>query len=86
MFWKASSYPFIEKTHINETAGGYENMFDNICESDLFAACREIEKRVAENLEKGNFDQALLDIASLRSPVDAFFDNELVMAEGEKNT
>lgn len=65
------------KTDVNES------LFEKDCESDLFAAYKNIKIKVSDNLEKGFYDQALLDIASLRSPVDDFFDGVLVMAEDE---
>jgi len=35
-------------------------------------------------LDKGRLDQALHEIASLRDPVDAFFDGVMVMAKQKK--
>jgi glycyl-tRNA synthetase beta chain len=60
------------------------SLFEHSSESDLYAAYQEIKKKVSENLDKGAFEQALLDIASLRGAVDAFFDGVLVMAEDVK--
>ena len=61
-----------------------ERLFEKECESALFAAYRDVKRRVSDNLEKGAFEQALLDIASLKNPVDAFFEGVLVMAD-DKN-
>ena len=44
-------------------------------------AFQEVAGKVRENLVRGAFDQALLDIASLKGPVDRFFDDVMVMAE-----
>ncbi|MFH2044027.1 MAG: glycine--tRNA ligase subunit beta [Pseudomonadota bacterium] len=60
-----------------------ESLFEKDCESALFAAYKDIKMKVSDNLEKGFYDQALLDIASLKNPVDDFFDGVLVMAEDE---
>ncbi|OQY60175.1 MAG: glycine--tRNA ligase subunit beta [Desulfobacteraceae bacterium 4572_88] len=60
-----------------------ESLFDHECESALFAACKSVKGKVAHDLDKGQFDQALLDIASLRGAVDAFFDGVMVMAEDQ---
>ncbi|MBU1053632.1 MAG: glycine--tRNA ligase subunit beta [Proteobacteria bacterium] len=60
-----------------------ERLFEKDCESALFAAYKDIKMKVSDNLEKGFYDQALLDIASLKNPVDDFFDGVLVMAEDE---
>ena len=43
-----------------------------------------MQVQVAENLESGAFDEALLAIASLKTPVDGFFDGVMVMADDEK--
>ncbi len=65
------------KTDVNE------KLFEKECEPALFAAYKNIKMRVSENLEKGAYEQAMLDIASLKSPVDGFFDGVLVMSEDE---
>ncbi|PSU47165.1 glycine--tRNA ligase subunit beta [Photobacterium frigidiphilum] len=55
----------------------------------------DAEKALAEKVEamiatlapvfaEGNYQQALSDLATLREPVDAFFDNVMVMADDEK--
>jgi len=55
----------------------------------------DAEKALAEKVEamiaalapvfaKGNYQQALSELATLREPVDAFFDNVMVMADDEK--
>lgn len=65
------------KTDVNE------RLFEKECESALFAKYKDIKMRVTDNLEKGAYEQALLDIASLKVSVDDFFDGVLVMAEDE---
>jgi glycyl-tRNA synthetase beta chain len=47
----------------------------------LFADYKKIKEKVLDDLDKGLFEQALFDIASLRDSVDVFFDGVLVMAE-----
>ncbi len=56
-------------------------------EKVLYAAYGEIKDRVAEKTEQLDFRGALTDIASLRRPVDAFFDKVMVMDKdaGAKN-
>jgi len=44
----------------------------------------DIKDRVREKTAKLDFRGALADIASLRNPVDAFFDKVMVMAEDEQ--
>jgi glycyl-tRNA synthetase beta chain len=58
-----------------------QNLFEHQSELALFSAFREVEKKVADAMDKGFFDQALVDIASLRVVVDAFFDEVMVLAE-----
>ncbi|WP_261816356.1 glycine--tRNA ligase subunit beta [Vibrio gallicus] len=63
-------------------------------EVDLVLLQEDAEKQLAENVEvltealepafaTGNYQQALNQLADLREPVDAFFDNVMVMAEDE---
>ncbi|RPJ10746.1 MAG: glycine--tRNA ligase subunit beta, partial [Desulfobacteraceae bacterium] len=58
-----------------------ERLFEKECESALFSVYRDVERRVSENLVKKDFEQALVDIASLKIPVDAFFEGVLVMTD-----
>ena len=58
-----------------------ENLFQYKCETALFEAYKEVKNKVFDDLDKGLFDQALYDIASLRGVVDDFFDGVMVMAD-----
>jgi len=58
-----------------------ERLFQDESESALFSAYRKAEQKVADDLNRGSFHQALLDIASLRGSIDAFFEGVLVMTE-----
>ena len=60
-----------------------EKLFEHKSESALFSAYKKVEKSVSDKMSKGFFDQALLDIASLRDVVDAFFNGVMVMAENK---
>jgi glycyl-tRNA synthetase beta chain len=71
----------IKKAGHFETNKVDENLFEHECEAVLFADYKEIKEKVLDDLDKGLFEQALFDIASLRDSVDAFFDGALVMAE-----
>ncbi len=75
----------IIKKSENPTAGQKEEvnekLFEHECEGALFAACKKVEKKVSASMEKGLFDQALLDIAALRDDVDTFFEGVMVMAD-----
>ncbi|MDM8542116.1 glycine--tRNA ligase subunit beta [Desulfococcaceae bacterium HSG9] len=48
-------------------------------ESALFNAFNEVSGKTSDHLKHDRFEDALLKIASLRDPVDAFFDNVMVM-------
>lgn len=61
-----------------------ERLFEKECESSLFAAYMDVKSKVSVNLDNGDFEKALIDIASLRNSVDAFFEGVLVMAD-DKN-
>jgi len=61
-----------------------KNLFEHDSESELFSAYKDVKNKVADNLDKGKFEQALHEIASLRDTVDAFFDGVLVMAKNAK--
>lgn len=58
-----------------------ESLFEHPSESGLHAAFRQVNDRVGSLLDEGRFDAALREIASLKDPVDAFFDGVMVMAE-----
>ncbi|MEA3416230.1 MAG: glycine--tRNA ligase subunit beta [Thermodesulfobacteriota bacterium] len=71
----------IKKAGHFETNKVDENLFEHECEAVLFADYKKIKEKVLDDLDKGLFEQALFDIASLRDSVDAFFDGALVMAK-----
>ena len=60
-----------------------ENLFEHESEAALFAAFKKVETRVSDAMDKGLFKEALLLIATLRGPVDAFFDGVMVLAEDQ---
>ena len=53
-------------------------------EKALFAALQNVTPVVQPLLEAHNYTAALSQLASLRAPIDAFFDNVMVMAEDQK--
>jgi glycyl-tRNA synthetase beta chain len=59
----------------------HENLFEHQSEGALLAAFKKVEIQVSDAMDKGFFEKALLDIATLRGPVDAFFDGVMVLAE-----
>ena len=72
------------KSAAAQNASVDEKLFEDGCEGALLASCKQVEKKSAASMEKGRFDQALLDIAKLRDDVDAFFDGVMVMADNAK--
>jgi glycyl-tRNA synthetase beta chain len=53
--------------------------FKEECERILYGRYREIAQKVRDDLEKGAFEKALIDIAGLKKDVDSFFDGAMVM-------
>jgi glycyl-tRNA synthetase beta chain len=74
----------IKKADPEEGRNIDESLFEDPSETALLAEFTRVSERVTANLDQGVFDQALLDIASLRPAVDAFFDGVLVMAEDDR--
>ncbi|MDM8514980.1 glycine--tRNA ligase subunit beta [Desulfobacterales bacterium HSG16] len=61
-----------------------EALFKHESESALFKELKNVKTKVDDHLENARFDKALLEIASLRGHVDAFFDGVMVMDKDEK--
>jgi len=61
-----------------------ESLFENPSETTLFKELINVEKKVDTELQEGAFDRALHHMATLRNPVDSFFDDVLVMAQDSK--
>lgn len=59
-------------------------LLDEAAEKALYQALQEAEVAARPLLDNGEYDQALSRLASLREPVDDFFDNVMVMADDEK--
>lgn len=53
-------------------------------EKTLAADIAAMQATLEPAFAAGNYQQALTELASLREPVDAFFDNVMVMADDEK--
>ena len=56
-------------------------LFEHESEGALFEEFKAVDQKVSDAMEKGSFDRALVEIASLRDAVDRFFDGVMVMAE-----
>jgi glycyl-tRNA synthetase beta chain len=72
----------------NIIKGGLEqpidtDLFASDCENDLFAQLQQVQSRVTDLVARRDYPAALETIASLRVPVDAFFDGVMVMDKVE---
>jgi glycyl-tRNA synthetase beta chain len=56
-------------------------LFQQPCEQALYDALQKVEQNISEDLKTGAFDRALLTVATLKGPVDAFFDGVMVLTE-----
>jgi glycyl-tRNA synthetase beta chain len=56
-------------------------LFDEVQETTLFKALMDVSHAHAESLERRDYQEALERLASLREPVDAFFDDVMVMTD-----
>jgi glycyl-tRNA synthetase beta chain len=74
----------IKQADFKKTGGVDEALFQHECEPNLYHAYQKVKDQVGILLKQGVFDRALLQIASLRKPVDAFFDGVMVMSENKK--
>jgi glycyl-tRNA synthetase beta chain len=61
-----------------------QKLFEASCEVDLFETLQKVKDESGAQIQKGDYAVLLCTIASLRGPVDAFFDGVMVMAKEEK--
>lgn len=59
-------------------------LFQETCEHELYDALKKVRNVVAADLKAGAFDRALLTVATLKEPVDRFFDGVMVLADEEE--
>jgi glycyl-tRNA synthetase beta chain len=71
----------IRKADDYQTAVVDQKLFQHESEPALLAAYETVKLKVEDYLQKDLFDRALVEIASLRDTVDAFFDGVMVMAD-----
>ncbi len=58
-------------------------LFQSPCEQELYGALQKVQGEVEAQVGRGDYATALQAIATLRGPVDAFFDGVMVMAKEE---
>ncbi len=73
----------IRKADEKQTDNVSKHLFENKSESVLYNDCRQIENSVRNHLDKNDISGALLEVASLKKPVDKFFDDVMVMADNK---
>lgn len=61
-----------------------EGLFQIEAEKDLYASWLEVSGKVGKLTAERDYLGALAEIAALKGPVDAFFDNVMVMADDER--
>ncbi|MFZ0133200.1 MAG: glycine--tRNA ligase subunit beta [Desulfobacterales bacterium] len=59
-------------------------LFEHESEGALYAAFQAVEKKAAAAVDRGRFDLALREIATLRARVDDFFDGVMVMSDEKR--
>ena len=52
-------------------------------EQELYRAFQKVKQDISEDLKQGAFDRALITVATLKGPVDTFFDGVMVLADDE---
>ena len=60
------------------------SLFDSDEEKKLHNAYLEMKEKVDSSIDRNDYNDALIELARLRKPVDDFFEEILVMAEDEK--
>jgi len=59
-------------------------LFADEAEKSLYQAYLGIRETALSRMAKGDYENALVEMARLRKPVDSFFEAVLVMAEDDK--
>ena len=73
----------IRKADDHQKGGVDQKLFEHASEAALLTAYESVKSSVEGDLGKGLFNDALVKIASLRDPVDAFFEGVMVMADND---
>ncbi len=71
----------LRKTEVDETVKPDVALFKEPAESALHAAYLAVKAKVDDQLARGDLGQALAIIATLRKPVDVFFEDVMVMTD-----
>ncbi len=68
--------------HIPKMAN--EKLFESVSERNLYDSILKYQKEMEKAYEKNNYTQALSTLAGLKQPVDAFFDEVMIMVDDKK--
>ena len=71
----------LKKADLSSSLTVDPSLFTQVAEGDLFSACQKTSTQVSQYLTQGDLDSALSTIATLQGPVDAFFEDVMVMAD-----
>jgi glycyl-tRNA synthetase beta chain len=71
----------LRKSEETDTAKIDTSLFEHASETALYEKSQSVKNQVDQLMSEGDLDSALGAIATLRNPVDAFFDDVMVMAE-----
>lgn len=56
-------------------------LFEEPCEQGLYDALQEVKESISEDLKRAAYERALLTVATMKGPVDEFFDGVMVLTE-----
>lgn len=74
----------LKKTELSIPSKPDEKLFEKQEEKDLAALLEKQKKSVDALYEKADYEKALTELSSLKEPVDAFFDQVMIMDENKK--
>ncbi len=93
-FRKRKEYPdfILAAKRINNILSKYynpqamvkESLFESEHEWTLYNILKEVEQRLKEGIEKGDYNTCIEALISMIGPINSFFDNVLVMAKKEE--
>lgn len=74
----------LRKNHGAVPADVSTDLFENSAERALYDQVRHVVEKIEPMMVQGNYGEMLQALSLLREPVDAFFDDVMVMAEDDK--
>jgi len=74
----------LKKNPVPDNASVDASLFESSAETGLYDALNELKPEVEQSFASGDYTPALQALSKLRTPVDTFFDEVMVMADDEK--